>query len=81
MVEEINLIKECIEKIAEENGYELTNNVDSIVKAKHRFFGVENYKLCPCDRNGDRYCISKHCHEDIEKNGICHCSMYRKKQG
>lgn len=66
-----------IEKLAEENGYDLNTNVKSIARIKAR---QEDWKTCPCDPNSDRGCISAHCKEDIERDGICHCHLYKKRQ-
>ena len=35
---------------------------------------------CPCDPDSDRACISKHCRQDIENDGICHCQLYMKRK-
>lgn len=72
------MIYEYMKTIATQEGYELTDNAPKIAKAKQMFFGVEHWKRCPCDPNSDRYCISNHCKEDIERDGICHCRCYRK---
>jgi hypothetical protein len=77
-LEDIEEAKNRLKEIAKENGYELSGNLESIAKAKLRFFGLENLRLCPCDRNSDRACVSEHCKQDIEKDGICHCSLMKK---
>lgn len=78
-MDDLEEVKSNIKKIAEENGYEVSGNLDNIAKAKLRFFGKEQFRLCPCDRNSDRACISEHCKRDIETDGICHCSLMKKK--
>lgn len=73
--------QEIISKIratAARNGYEVTDNIDKIANAKLRFFGCQQWAKCPCDPHSDRACISKHCKEDIAKDGVCHCNLYRK---
>lgn len=77
---DINYIKDSIVKMAEQNGYDLTKNVEAIAKAKHRFFGVANWKKCPCVQDDEHACISKQCHIDIEKDGVCHCNLYKRKE-
>lgn len=77
--EDINYIKDSIVKMAEQNGYELTGNVEAIAKAKYRFFGVNDWRNCPCVKDGEHSCISKQCHIDIEKDGVCHCNLYKRK--
>lgn len=71
-------IKHNIEEKAKSEGYELTDKVDAIARAKLRFFGRDNWAQCPCDPNSDRACISDHCKADIAKDGTCHCHLYRK---
>jgi len=77
--EDLELIKEKIRQTAEKNNLDLTDNLDKIVKAKCMFFGTKLWMKCPCDPDSDRACISKHCKQDIENNGICHCGLYKKK--
>lgn len=63
-----------------EAGYTTTKNVEKIAKAKKFMFGDEQWTRCPCDgENYDRYCISDLCRSDIERDGICHCNCYAKK--
>lgn len=77
--DDIKYIKDSIVKMAEENGYDLTQNVEAIAKAKYRFFGVDNWRKCPCVRDDEHACISKQCHIDIEKDGVCHCNLYKRR--
>ena len=79
MVDDIEWVKEKITEIAEENGYELTKNVEAIAKAKLRFFGLDDWRNCPCVRDGEHACISIQCQNDIEKDGVCHCNLYKRK--
>ena len=78
--EDINCIKDSIVKMAEQNGYDLTGNVEAIVKAKYRFFGVNNWRKCCCIKDGEHSCISKQCHMDIAKEGICGCNLFKRKE-
>lgn len=77
--EEIQEIEEKIKKMAERNGYDLSENLSKIAKAKHMFFGPKLWVKCPCDPDSDRACISQHCKQDIETDGICHCHLYKKR--
>lgn len=77
---DVEWVKENIKTIAEENGYDLTKNVEAIAKAKLRFFGVENWRKCPCVRDDEHACISAQCKLDIENDGVCHCNLYKKKE-
>ena len=72
------MIYEYMKQLAEQEGYEVTDNAPKIAKVKERFFGVEHWKRCPCDPDSDRFCISEHCKRDIQQNGVCHCNAYRK---
>lgn len=78
--EDLELIKEKIRQTAEKNNLDLTDNLDKIAKAKCIFFGTKLWMKCPCDPDSDRACISKHCKQDIENNGICHCGLYKKRK-
>ena len=61
-------------------GYEPTENLEKIAKVKEKFFGEQGWRACPCDRcNAERFCISKLCREEIERDGQCHCNAYRKR--
>lgn len=71
---------EEIKKLAEENNFGLTYNVERIAAAKVRFFGVDNWKKCPCVNDGEHSCISPKCREQIEKEGVCHCNLYKKEK-
>lgn len=77
---DIEWVKENIKTIAKDNGYDLTKNVEAIAKAKLRFFGVENWRKCPCVRDDEHACISRQCKLDIENDGVCHCNLYKKKE-
>lgn len=69
-------------KSEEENNYKETNNIEKIARAKNMMFGLSEWQRCPCDgQNPDRYCGSKLCHDDIERDGICHCRCFTKKEG
>ena len=78
--EDILFIQEKIKNIAAKNNLDISDKLEKIAKAKYMFFGTKLWVKCPCDPESDRACISKHCKEDIENNGICHCGMYIKKK-
>lgn len=71
-------IKEQMLKLAEENGFQPTENFEKIVKAKERFgIGL----MCPCDKNNpNRFCISEQCKKDVIEKGTCHCRCYEVKK-
>lgn len=73
-------IKAKIEELARINNFDLTDNVDKIIRAKIRFFGEEEWRGCPCDRdNASRFCCSTQCQKDVRETGLCHCSMFKRK--
>lgn len=77
MVEEI---KKEILKIAETNDFEVSNNIDKIINAKLRFFGEDEWRRCPCDRdNNGRFCCSTQCQKDVRETGACHCNLFKRK--
>lgn len=60
-------------------GFQPTENVEKIARAKNMMFGENCWERCPCDsKNDDRYCISDLCRSDIERDGVCHCHCYSK---
>ncbi|MBE6453592.1 MAG: hypothetical protein E7017_01735 [Alphaproteobacteria bacterium] len=71
-------IIEKIKNAAKSNGYQLTDNVEKIARAKNAFFGSTKWARCPCDPESDRACISKRCRQDIADHGVCHCNLYKK---
>ena len=74
-------IKSCMEAVCDVYGYEPTENLEKIAKAKERFFTEAQWSRCPCDKdNQDRYCISPLCRADIEGKGRCHCGAYRRRE-
>lgn len=76
---ELDQIKECILGRAEAKGVEVTQNLESIAKAKLRFFGLLSWYRCPCAREDeDRRCISPKCLEEIQTEGTCHCNLFRR---
>lgn len=75
MTEQEEVLNE-IKWLADMNGYDLTQHAPKIANAKLRFFGRKEWFRCPCDPDSDRACISEHCHEDIKRDGHCHCNCY-----
>lgn len=64
-----------LEKIAKDNNYTLTNNVDRIINAKLR---LSNWRNCPCVRDGKHACLSDTCRQQIETKGVCHCNLFKR---
>ena len=77
-VDKINLILAEFQKIADTEGYQLTQNAEKIAKAKLRFFGIENWAKCPCVQDDKHACMSSCCKEQIETKGVCHCNLFKK---
>lgn len=73
-------IKQHMKEFAEVYDFELTENVDKIVKAKLRFFGEDEWYNCPCVRDGEHLCISEKCKEQIINKGVCHCNLFKKRE-
>lgn len=72
--------KKYIDGIAKKYDFEL-KNFDKITDAKMMFFGKEDLKKCPCDRdNPDRFCGSARCIADTVYKGHCHCNLFWSKK-
>lgn len=66
-----------IEKIARENDLGLTDNVQKIAKFRERT--QMPMDKCPCDpKADDRGCIGEKCWDEINKDGVCHCNLFRR---
>lgn len=63
--------------IAEENGYELTENAEKIAKFRARAALTLDKCAC-CKLDTTKYCISERCKNDIETNGECGCHCFKK---
>lgn len=75
--EQAKMLAEMLNK-AEEAGVEPTENLVKIAKARVRMH--LDISQCPCAaQDTDRGCISAKCLREIEEEGICHCTAYRKK--
>ena len=79
-------MEECIvseiEKMAKENKWEISKFSSRIAKAKLKFFGVDDWKRCPCYPPDDieHGCGSTACTKDIETTGKCHCNLFLKQK-
>ena len=74
----MNEIYEQMKIIAEEQGYELTENAEKIAKFRART-GMD-MSVCPCDpKSPYRGCIGSQCKKEIEETGVCHCNCFRRK--
>lgn len=79
-------IIEGIRKVAEDRGYEVVEeNLEIIVKGLIRNFEKYGGYYCPCrlvkDDDGWKKKITCPCDfldDEIAKDGICHCRLYRK---
>ena len=69
-----------LSKLAETNGFELSDKSEVIVNAKLRMFNEEWWR-CPCDgENKERFCCSQLCQSDVRSQGQCHCGLFRNKE-
>lgn len=76
----VKIIENNIRNCAESHGLGLTDNVTKIARAKNMMFGVDEWHRCCCDhKNGDRFCMSEQCQQDVEEKGVCFCNLYKKK--
>lgn len=76
----MNILEKMINN-CKQAGFEATENLEKIARAKNMMFGDKEWYRCPCDgQNSNRYCISELCRNDIERDGICHCRCYKKAQ-
>lgn len=61
-------------------GYVPTENLEKVAKVKEKLFGEKGWRKCCCDKNNEaRFCISKLCREDIERDGHCKCCAFQKR--
>ena len=75
------LIKKKIKELAKINGFKLSDNVDKIINAKIRFFGEDEWRRCPCERDNEaRFCCSQLCQTDVRFHGECHCRLFLRKE-
>lgn len=66
-------------KVCDKAGFQPTENVEKIARAKVIMFNETEWYRCPCDANNEqRSCISELCADDIKRDGICHCRCYKK---
>ena len=75
-------IVENIRELAVKHDLKINEKViNRIAKAKERFFGEDNWVKCPCYPPEDiiHGCGSPACFETINKDGVCHCNLYMKK--
>ena len=76
-MKEHDKMREKFEKLAEENGAELSKNADKILAIKAR--AIDEY-ACPCYPNDkEHWCISQLCKTELYTNGKCHCGLFVKK--
>ena len=66
-----------IEKIARENDLGLTDNVDNIARFRARTQMPMEKGPCAPQAEG-RGCIGDKCWDEINKDGVCHCNLFRR---
>lgn len=74
-----------LERLANFYGYELNPNQaqrDTVIRGLIKNLIKYGYTYCPCSilRNEDNICPCENLHEDIKKNGTCHCRLFFKKK-
>lgn len=66
-----------LDKIAVENNLELTDNAFNIARFRART--QMPMEKCPCEPNAtNRGCIGEKCWDEINKDGVCHCNLFRR---
>lgn len=74
-----DFILDKLKQVAENNGFEISDNVEKIAKLKGRMFGEEEWERCPCDgSNKERFCCSQLCQSDVRSKGMCHCGLFKR---
>lgn len=69
--------KEKFEALAKQNGVELTENADKILRVKERC--IDEYQ-CPCfPDDKEHYCISPLCLKEALTNSHCHCNLFKRR--
>lgn len=69
-------LKDKMQKIAEDNGAELSKNADKIIAIKER--NIDEY-ACPCHPDDpEHYCMSQLCRTKLYTKGRCDCGLFVK---
>ena len=68
---------DLLAKIAVENNLELTDNAFNIARFRART--QMPMEKCPCAPQAEgRGCIGEKCWDEIKKDGVCHCNLFRR---
>ena len=74
-----SFIVKKVNRIAEKNGFTITENKMKIIEAKLMLFRGGDYMRCPCKSfDESKYCGSEACLKEIQKNGVCCCGLFKK---
>lgn len=78
---DVQTIINYIQNEAAKNNLKINDNCEKIAKIKLKFFGVDNWRKCPCYGSDDQIhgCGTTACLDEINKNGICHCKLFSDK--
>lgn len=69
-------LRDKMQKIAEENGAELSPIADKIIRVKER--NIDEY-ACPCHPDDpEHYCMSQLCKTTLYTKGKCDCGLFVK---
>ena len=69
-------LKDKMQKIAEENGAELSPIANKIIRVKER--NIDEY-ACPCHPDDpEHYCMSQLCKTTLYTKGKCDCGLFVK---
>lgn len=70
------IIKHKINKLAKNNGFNVSKYADKIIMLKLR---QKDWRDCPCDSsNPERFCCSQLCQSDVRAKGRCHCNLFER---
>lgn len=79
MEEKIKEMESAMLELADKHGVVPTENLFKIARARVRM-GLD-ITVCPCAaKDKDRGCISAKCKREIQEDGICHCTAYKRKE-
>ena len=67
-----------LQELADNLGYNLTDNAEYLAELKTRMFGDE-WEKCPIRKEQEYFCCSQHCQNEIKETGCCFCVLFKRK--
>lgn len=71
-------LKDALIRLSVLKDVDISDKFDKIANAKIILNVGFRCPCCPNDR--EMACISRKCFNDIHKNGVCHCGLFKKKE-